>query len=188
MPVSRRPVSHLTWTLAHHRSSCRWASSLSFTSSSSPSSSVHPLQDLYPSSQPKRSPKPWASPRPDRAILLSKALPSPEAHETIDRATRLHKVSTANGRLAALKRKHALLFEACEELRLTSKVHYDLATQAPPGTLALDVPVLQAKGKFEGLFPREMRLPTETPGNKGWDYDWKFVPEKKAKEEIDFYS
>ena len=29
------------------------------------------------------------------------------------------------------------------------------------------------EGRLPGLFPREMRIPTDTPPRAGWDYDWK---------------
>lgn len=47
-------------------------------------------------------------------------------------------------------------------------------------------PVLQGREKYERLFPREMRLPTDTPGKDGWDYKWKWKPEEKAAEKINF--
>jgi large subunit ribosomal protein L40 len=35
-------------------------------------------------------------------------------------------------------------------------------------------PVRRAlEAKIEGLFPREMRLPTDTPSIGGWNHDWK---------------
>lgn len=30
-----------------------------------------------------------------------------------------------------------------------------------------------AAARIEGLFPREMRLPTDTPRTAGWDHAWK---------------
>lgn len=27
-------------------------------------------------------------------------------------------------------------------------------------------------GRVEGLFPLEMRVPTDSPGRNGWDYEW----------------
>ena len=29
------------------------------------------------------------------------------------------------------------------------------------------------EGRLPGLFPREMRIPTDTPPRSGWDYNWK---------------
>jgi large subunit ribosomal protein L40 len=35
-------------------------------------------------------------------------------------------------------------------------------------------PAKNAKAaRIEGLFPREMRLPTDTPRTAGWDHGWK---------------
>ena len=45
---------------------------------------------------------------------------------------------------------------------------------------------MQGREKYELLFPREMRLPTDTPGKGGWDYGWVFVPEEKSKAKINF--
>lgn len=73
-----------------------------------------------------------------------------------------------------------------EELRLTDKTLYDLATVKDEGTGGTTIPVLQGKEKVEGFFPREMRLPTDTPGKDGWNYNWKYVPEVKALEKISF--
>ena len=29
------------------------------------------------------------------------------------------------------------------------------------------------EGRLPGLFPRELRLPTDTPSRDGWNYGWK---------------
>ena len=34
-------------------------------------------------------------------------------------------------------------------------------------------PVRRAlEAKIEGLFPRETRIPSDTPSSKGWNYEW----------------
>lgn len=72
-------------------------------------------------------------------------------------------------------------------MRLTDKRFYDLATEEKSlRTDATMAPVRQGRGKVERLFPLEMRLPTDTPGTKGWDYTWRYVPEEKALERISF--
>ena len=86
----------------------------------------------------------------------------------------------------SLAQKHTALFNACETLRLHDKALYDLATQEARGSASATVPVMQGKEKYERLFPREMRLPTDTPGKGGWDYGWVYVPEEKALEKISF--
>ena len=30
--------------------------------------------------------------------------------------------------------------------------------------------------RIPGLFPRELRIPTDTPPRTGWNYDWKHFP------------
>lgn len=35
-------------------------------------------------------------------------------------------------------------------------------------------------GRIRGLFPREFRIPTETPPRDGWNHDWKPYTERKS--------
>lgn len=30
--------------------------------------------------------------------------------------------------------------------------------------------------RIRGLFPRELRIPTDTPSHEGWNYEWKPIP------------
>jgi large subunit ribosomal protein L40 len=34
--------------------------------------------------------------------------------------------------------------------------------------------------RIRGLFPRELRLPTDTPSRNGWDYQWKPLGESAS--------
>lgn len=33
-----------------------------------------------------------------------------------------------------------------------------------------------AEARIRGLFPRELRIPTDTPSKTGWKYEWKPYP------------
>lgn len=123
--------------------------------------------------------------------------PTPEVHDTIARASKLHDLQSIQTRLAALRSKHMSIFTACEELRISYPAYYALASEEGkrPGDggpadskdmFNLLKPTQQGRGRVEGFFPKEMRVFTETAGRDGWDYEWKWVPEEKAKEKVVF--
>lgn len=119
----------------------------------------------------------------DVSLALHRSIPSVEAHETIERAWKLHERHQRESRLAELSALHNRMKEAVEALKETHGALFHWATvprdvrrvtkaemEALKGTKG---PVRRAlEAKIEGLFPREMRVPTETPSLKGWNYDW----------------
>ncbi|KAI0962298.1 hypothetical protein AcV7_001172 [Taiwanofungus camphoratus] len=137
---------------------------------------------LYPSNIRNR-PSPTGTWRPDVGRRLQRAIPSVQAHETIERAWLLHLRHVRRARQAELERKlHCmqkamevlrevdpkLYFEANkdEDPRVRSKTEIDLAkTLKGPERKALEA-------RIRGLFPRELRVPTDTPPRTGWNYDW----------------
>ncbi|CDZ96798.1 hypothetical protein [Phaffia rhodozyma] len=152
-------------------------------------------KDLYPPGSVSESPS--SIPRLDRIQNILHLSPTPEVHDTITRAALLDRLTNTERQVQSLRAKHAAMFNACEELRVSYPSFYELASEEnkPSGQAGpaenKDIKNLlngveQGKGKVEGLFPREMRVFTETPGKDGWDYEWKWVPEEKAKEKVQF--
>lgn len=122
--------------------------------------------------------------RQNLQTALHRVIPSVEAHETIERAWQLHQRHLREDKLAELDRMHARMKEAVEELEKVDKKLFHWATiprdqrrlikpeaEALKGTKGSVRKALEAR--IEGLFPRELRVPTDTPSVNGWDYDWK---------------
>lgn len=140
------------------------------------------LQELYHPDRPSyKSQAPWQPHRPDALSLLASVLPTDKAsaiHQTIAHAQLVHQSSLDESRSVALKSKHRSLFAASEELRVLYPEWYDLASNGGPGETAEPIknvlrPVQSASaGRVEGMFPVEMRTPTDSQGRDGWDYDW----------------
>jgi len=65
-----------------------------------------------------------------------------------------------------------LYYEAnkTEDLRERSRAEAEVAV----GMKASELKALDAR--IHGLFPREMRIPTDTPSRNGWNYEWKPFP------------
>jgi large subunit ribosomal protein L40 len=138
---------------------------------------------LYPSNIRNRA-TPVGTWRPDVGRLLQRAIPSKQAHETIERAWNLHLRHTRWKRDAELARKFECMRKAMEELeKLDSRLYMEAnKTEDPRGWTDVD---LEKSGelrgaekkafdwRIRGLFPREFRLPTDTPSRNGWEYHWK---------------
>lgn len=137
---------------------------------------------LYPSNI-RNKPTPTGTWRPDVGRALQRAIPSVQAHETIERAWLLHQRHVRKGREAELARKFEKMKEAMDVLheldpalyreankpedpRVRSKVEQELAsTLKGPEKRAVEA-------RIRGLFPRDMRAPTDTASRDGWNYDW----------------
>lgn len=138
---------------------------------------------LYPSNIRNRA-SPIGTWRQDVGRALQRAIPSKQAHETIERAWSLHLRHTRWKRDAELARKFECMKKAMEELeKIDSRLYMEANKSEDP---RLWNPVDVEKGKelrgaekrayewrIRGLFPRELRLPTDTPSRNGWDYHWK---------------
>lgn len=122
--------------------------------------------------------------RQNLQVALHRVIPSVEAHETIERAWKLRSRHKREETLAELDAMHARMQEAVEELRGVDARLFQWATvprdqrrlikpeaEALKGTKGSVRKALEAR--IEGLFPRELRVPTDTPSVNGWDYDWK---------------
>lgn len=138
---------------------------------------------LYPSNIRNRA-TPVGTWRPDVARALQRAIPSKQAHETIERAWSLFTRHMRWKREAELERKFACMKKAMEELeKIDSRLYMEAnKPEDPRGWTPADLEKANSmrgseKKAFEwrirGLFPRELRLPTDTPSRDGWDYQWK---------------
>ncbi|EAU92263.1 hypothetical protein CC1G_00482 [Coprinopsis cinerea okayama7 len=137
---------------------------------------------LYPANV-KNRPSPVGTWRPDVARALQRAIPSVQAHNTIERAWLLHKRQLRKKRDAELARKFARMKEAMDELyHLDTRLYMEAnkaddprarsqAEMAMAKTLSVaDYKVLD--GRIRGLFPRELKIPTDTPSREGWNYEY----------------
>ncbi|KAH9897942.1 hypothetical protein C8Q73DRAFT_378614 [Cubamyces lactineus] len=117
---------------------------------------------LYPSNIRNRA-SPVGTWRPDVGRRLQRAIPSAQAHETIERAWFLHQRHVRRTRMAELQRKFESVQNAMETL---SPAETELLKK-------LKGPEKKAvEARIRGLFPRELRIPTDTPPKNGWTYDF----------------
>jgi len=139
---------------------------------------------LYPRTRAERGEAPTGVRRPDAVAALERTLPSAEAHETIVRAFKLAARRQRVLREEELRRKFACMRAAMGELEREHPAWYRAAkVKVDPrgvskedeaefrlyrGTARLAV---EARS-VEGFFPRELRVPTDTPPRDGWQYDW----------------
>ncbi|KAG6851367.1 hypothetical protein H0H93_005765 [Arthromyces matolae] len=141
---------------------------------------------LYPNNIRSRS-TPTGTWRPDVARALQFAIPSVQAHETIERAWLLHKRHIRKMREAELERKFESMRRAMEELRrVDDRLYMEANKPEDPRARteaerelakklkSTEVRTLEAR--IRGLFPRELRVPTDTPSHSGWNYEWKPFP------------
>jgi large subunit ribosomal protein L40 len=122
--------------------------------------------------------------RPDVSRALQHAIPSVQAHHTIDRAWLLHQRHVRKEREAELARKFECMRQAMEELQRIDPVLYAEANRQDDPRSRSDAEVKMLKtlkpseqkaleARIPGLFPRELRIPTDTPPRHGWNHDWK---------------
>ncbi|GAA5994461.1 mitochondrial 54S ribosomal protein mL40 MRPL28 [Rhodotorula paludigena] len=119
----------------------------------------------------------------DRLAALRTAIPSAEAHETIQRAWQLRQRHAREAHAAELARKYGAMRSALDTLERTDARLFKLATE---GRKFQNVDQSRAtNARLEGIVPREMRVPTELPGGQLWDHEWKAPqveqPEPRAK-------
>ncbi|KAJ6541920.1 hypothetical protein B0H19DRAFT_1268856 [Mycena capillaripes] len=170
-----RPVSHLP---SHVRQYAR---------PSDPGSGDQRLtlirRALYPANI-RNKPSPTGTWRPDVRQTIQRAIPSVQAHHTIERAWLLHKRHLRKRREAELTRKFECMRRAMDKLK---NIDFKLYTEAnkveDPRTrsevemeMIKKLPVLEARAfdaRVRGLFPRELKIPADTPSKTGWDYNWK---------------
>lgn len=161
------------------------------TGSRKPTETSDPKKDvirraLYPANIRSRA-SPTGTWRPDVSRALTIAIPSVQAHNTIERAWLLHQRHIRKKRDAELARKFECMRRAMEELEKIDPRLYMEANKAedPRGRTSAEIQEaanlsdLQKKvldARIRGLFPRELRIPTETPSRTGWNYEWQPFP------------
>ena len=137
---------------------------------------------LYPSNVRNR-PSPVGTWRPDVGRRLQRAIPSVQAHETIERAWFLHQRHVRRAREAELRRKFESVQGAMETLRLVAPDLYKEANKEedPRARSTAETELLKTlkgpekkavEARIRGLFPRELRIPTDTPPKNGWIYEF----------------
>ncbi|KZT55432.1 putative mitochondrial aconitate hydratase [Calocera cornea HHB12733] len=133
----------------------------------------------------RKGPSPIGTYRSDVRKLLEVVIPGAEVHETITRAWMLHQRELREAREEDLRRKFECMKEALDELERVDDKLYKMAIYKPNVRKLTEEEREAMKGvrghaarraveaKNERLFPRELRLPTDTPRRDGWDHDWK---------------
>ncbi|KXN88913.1 hypothetical protein AN958_06784 [Leucoagaricus sp. SymC.cos] len=137
---------------------------------------------LYPSNIRNRA-TPIGTWRPDVGHAIQHAIPSVQAHNTIERAWLLHKRQIRKQREAELARKFESMKKAMEELeKIDTRLYMEANRQEDPrartsaemqlarNLRSSELRALEAR--IRGLFPRELRIPTEMPPFTGWNYEW----------------
>ncbi|KAJ7204482.1 hypothetical protein GGX14DRAFT_647255 [Mycena pura] len=138
---------------------------------------------LYPANLRNKA-TPTGTWRPDVRQTVQRAIPSVQAHNTIERAWLLHKRHVRKRRETELARKFECMRQAMDELRSidlrlymeANKVEDPRRRSQIEMDMAKAMPVLEARAfdaRIRGLFPREAKIPTDTPSKDGWNYDWK---------------
>ncbi|KAJ7508667.1 hypothetical protein B0H11DRAFT_38194 [Mycena galericulata] len=137
---------------------------------------------LYPPNI-RNKPTPTGTWRPDVRQTIQRAIPSVQAHQTIERAWLLHKRHVRKRREEELARKFECMRRAMDELKKIDLKLYMEANQVEDPRRRSEVememmknlPAMEARAfdaRVRGLFPREMRIPADTPASKGWNYEW----------------
>jgi len=137
---------------------------------------------LYPSNL-RNKETPTGTWRPDVERALQLAIPSKQAHDTIERAWLLHQRHLRWRRNAEAERKFECMRNAMSELeKMDARLFKEANRTEDPRARSVSEQELSKtlkgaekkalESRLPGLFPREMRSPTDTPPLKGWVYDW----------------
>lgn len=148
---------------------------------------VDPVKDilrrvLYPHTV-RNKPTPTGTWRSDVSRAIQRAIPSRQAHETIERAWLLHVRHLRRKRDSELGRKYECMKRAMDVLETIDPRLYREANRQedPRARTPAEVQLMKSLRGVErkalesrppGLFPRELRVPTDTPSRNGWKYDW----------------
>jgi large subunit ribosomal protein L40 len=138
---------------------------------------------LYPNNVRNRA-TPVGTWRPDVGQAIQRAIPSVQAHDTIERAWLLYKRQIRKRREAELARKFECMKRAMDELeKIDARLYLEANKQEDPrARSAAEMELAKSlrsselrtmEARIRGLFPRELRIPTDTPPLSGWNYDWK---------------
>jgi large subunit ribosomal protein L40 len=137
---------------------------------------------LYPPNVANK-PSPTGAWRLDIARAIQIAIPSKQAHETIERAWLLYQRHRRWKREEELGRKYECMKAAMDELEKIDPKRFSEANRLEDPRQRRTAEVKLAKtlrgaekkvleSRLPGLFPRELRVPTDTPPRDGWKYDW----------------
>jgi large subunit ribosomal protein L40 len=140
---------------------------------------------LYPSNIRNRA-TPVGTWRPDVGQAIQHAIPSVQAHQTIERAWLLHKRQIRKRREAELARKFECMKKAMETLEeIDTRLYREANRQEDPrARTAAEMELAKTvrsselralEARVRGLFPRELRVPADTPPLSGWNYEWKHI-------------
>ncbi|KAF7303019.1 hypothetical protein MKEN_01264900 [Mycena kentingensis (nom. inval.)] len=121
--------------------------------------------------------------RPDVRKTIQRAIPSVQAHDTIERAWLLHRRHLRKRREEEITRKFESMRRAMDALKDLDVRLYTGANEIEDprrrsekdSQVIRSLPGLEGRAvdaRIRGLFPREFRIPTETPSKTGWKYDW----------------
>ncbi|KAH9812221.1 hypothetical protein DFH28DRAFT_1062217 [Melampsora americana] len=118
----------------------------------------------------------------ERLKRLTSIVPTPEIHETIHRAWQIRLRERRERLSKRLSSQYESIDKSLEELRISNLTLYlKTIKDSDGGILKLENTGSRTKeglngtGKLIGLFPRQMRIPTESSplDGKVWDHDWK---------------
>ncbi|KAH9065875.1 hypothetical protein EDB87DRAFT_900779 [Lactarius vividus] len=143
---------------------------------------------LYPPNVANK-PTPTGTWRPDVARAIQLAIPSKQAHDTIERAWLLHQRHQRWKREEELARKYECMRKAMDELekidphlfKEANRVDDPRQRGVAETELAKTLRGVEKKAlesRLPGLFPRELRVPTDTPARDGWNYEWRPLARK----------
>ncbi|KAJ7070613.1 hypothetical protein C8F01DRAFT_944061, partial [Mycena amicta] len=121
--------------------------------------------------------------RPDVRQTIQRAIPSVQAHNTIERAWLLHRRHVRKRREEELQRKFECMRKAMDELRAIDMRLYREANRVEDPRrrsqkemeMLKTLPGLEGRAfdaRIRGLFPREFRIPADTPSKTGWNYEF----------------
>ena len=150
---------------------------------------------LYPpNAHLPKSHSPTGAHQHDALQRLQTLIPHPEIHETIERAWYLYRRHERQAHAITLRERYKAMTEACKELDQLTMPKTATDEKKGPATYdrqiyvqAMSIPNFHAQPRltgrgisaekrwretrYDGLFPREAWIPTETKG-KGWNYTW----------------
>lgn len=140
---------------------------------------------LYPSNIANK-PTPTGTWRLDVARAIQIAIPSKQAHETIERAWLLYQRHQRWKREEELAKKFECMKRAMDELeKIDPHLFREANRREDPrqrGIAEIElaktlrgVEKRAVESRLPGLFPRELRVPTDTPARDGWNYEWRPV-------------
>ena len=128
---------------------------------------------LYPSNIRNRE-TPTGIWRSDVGKRLQLAIPSKQAHETIERAWLLRNRRVRESLRDESARKFEKMRAAMSELERIDPHRFKACNVQEDPRVRIQgdsKKVRRDDSRLPGLFPREMRIPTDTPSRTGWVYD-----------------